>query len=234
MNASLMGKNKHILEKASPLWKILPSSSLLLHFPMPKADFHDSPLDADTLGGESLRVNHDISLVQHKHADPPHVEQSPLEAPVQHGARCADDNLLLQHGAWGHCRRGCKRREREGQRVPKKGERHRQVVSKKREIGEGQEKNVGKRWEWKQEKGWTRNKHGTVKKWTRKKEGMNKAWARNGQSNVQRGFQWDTDSTNYVFLSVWSCLSLTSSAPKRSSITGTNFWGWCFPAAFWG
>lgn len=113
---------------------------------MPKADFHDSPLNADTLGGESLRVNHDVSLVQHKHADPPHVEQSPLEAPVQHGARCADDNLLLQHSAWGHCRRGCKRREREGQRVPKKGERHRQVVSK-REIGEGQEKNVGKRWE---------------------------------------------------------------------------------------
>uniref|UniRef100_A0A8C2SQ21 Uncharacterized protein n=1 Tax=Coturnix japonica TaxID=93934 RepID=A0A8C2SQ21_COTJA len=62
------------------------------------AYFHDSPLDADALGGESLRVNHDVSLVQHKHADPPHVEQSSLEAPVQHGAWCADDNLLLQVG----------------------------------------------------------------------------------------------------------------------------------------
>uniref|UniRef100_A0A803YK93 Uncharacterized protein n=1 Tax=Meleagris gallopavo TaxID=9103 RepID=A0A803YK93_MELGA len=60
-------------------------------------NFHDSPLDADALGGESLRVNHDVSLIQHKHADPPHVEQSPLEAPVQHGAWCANDNLLLQH-----------------------------------------------------------------------------------------------------------------------------------------
>jgi len=79
-------------------------------------------------------------------------------------------------------------------------------------------KKMGKTWEWKEEKGRTRNKHGTVKKGTRKKEGMDKAWAKQCAKGLPAG-----NSTNCLFLSVRSRLSLASSVPKRSSIAGSNF-----------
>uniref|UniRef100_A0A8C7EFK6 Uncharacterized protein n=1 Tax=Nothoprocta perdicaria TaxID=30464 RepID=A0A8C7EFK6_NOTPE len=52
---------------------------------------------------EALRVDHDVGLVQHEDADGAGVEEAPLEAPVEHGARRADDDLLLQPRARRHC-----------------------------------------------------------------------------------------------------------------------------------
>lgn len=43
----------------------------------------DPPLDVDALGREALHVNHEVQPCPHEHADPPHAEQSLLEAPVQ-------------------------------------------------------------------------------------------------------------------------------------------------------
>uniref|UniRef100_A0A8C3QJ31 Uncharacterized protein n=1 Tax=Cyanoderma ruficeps TaxID=181631 RepID=A0A8C3QJ31_9PASS len=55
-----------------------------------------SPVDADALTGEALRVDHDVGLVQHEQGDLRQVQDVLLEAPVQCGAWCPDDDLLLQ------------------------------------------------------------------------------------------------------------------------------------------
>lgn len=44
----------------------------------------------------TLRGDHDIGLVQHKHFDLLGVNELQFSAPVQHGSRCADNDLLLQ------------------------------------------------------------------------------------------------------------------------------------------
>uniref|UniRef100_A0A667XGT5 Uncharacterized protein n=1 Tax=Myripristis murdjan TaxID=586833 RepID=A0A667XGT5_9TELE len=41
-------------------------------------------------------LNHDVRLIQHKHLDLLGINKLELGAPVQHGAWCANDNLLLQ------------------------------------------------------------------------------------------------------------------------------------------
>uniref|UniRef100_A0A8C9S8C9 Uncharacterized protein n=1 Tax=Scleropages formosus TaxID=113540 RepID=A0A8C9S8C9_SCLFO len=51
------------------------------------------PLDAYTLILVALCGNHDISLIQHKHLDLFGINELKLEAPVQHCARSANDNL---------------------------------------------------------------------------------------------------------------------------------------------
>uniref|UniRef100_A0A8C9NYW0 Uncharacterized protein n=1 Tax=Serinus canaria TaxID=9135 RepID=A0A8C9NYW0_SERCA len=54
-----------------------------------------SPVDADALTGEALRVDHDVSLIQHEQGDLCQVQDALFEAPVQGGARCSNDDLLL-------------------------------------------------------------------------------------------------------------------------------------------
>uniref|UniRef100_A0A8C4ZW28 Uncharacterized protein n=1 Tax=Gadus morhua TaxID=8049 RepID=A0A8C4ZW28_GADMO len=54
------------------------------------------PLDADALVLVALRGDHDVRLVQHKHLDHLGVDELKLDAPVQHGPRGADDDLLLE------------------------------------------------------------------------------------------------------------------------------------------
>lgn len=44
----------------------------------------------------TLRSDHDVGLVQHKHPDLLGVDELELEAPVQHGSRRADHDLLLK------------------------------------------------------------------------------------------------------------------------------------------
>uniref|UniRef100_A0A7N6A380 Uncharacterized protein n=1 Tax=Anabas testudineus TaxID=64144 RepID=A0A7N6A380_ANATE len=51
------------------------------------------PLDTDTLVLVSLCCNHDVSLIQYKHFDLLGVYELELTAPVQHGTRCANDNI---------------------------------------------------------------------------------------------------------------------------------------------
>uniref|UniRef100_A0A8C4XS49 Uncharacterized protein n=1 Tax=Falco tinnunculus TaxID=100819 RepID=A0A8C4XS49_FALTI len=58
-----------------------------------------SPLNTNALTGEALRVDHDVSFIQHERADLLHVYDLLLETPIQHRPRCPDDNLLLHHGA---------------------------------------------------------------------------------------------------------------------------------------
>ena len=89
------------------------------------------------------------------------VEQPLLEAPVQYGAQCVSDNMLLQVGVQGHCwgQKKGKRWVREGQKNGK-------------ERGEGWAKKKKKE----REKEWARNKQGIVKKHARNKEGMDIGW----------------------------------------------------------
>lgn len=47
----------------------------------------------------TLHGDHHISLVQHKHCNPLWVNELVLGTPVEDGARCSDDNLLLQLSA---------------------------------------------------------------------------------------------------------------------------------------
>uniref|UniRef100_A0A3Q3KNQ1 Uncharacterized protein n=1 Tax=Monopterus albus TaxID=43700 RepID=A0A3Q3KNQ1_MONAL len=54
------------------------------------------PLDADTLVLVSLCGDHDISLIQNKHFDLLGLYELEFTAPVQHGTRCANNNLFLQ------------------------------------------------------------------------------------------------------------------------------------------
>uniref|UniRef100_A0A672G5A9 Uncharacterized protein n=1 Tax=Salarias fasciatus TaxID=181472 RepID=A0A672G5A9_SALFA len=54
----------------------------------------NSPLDADALVLVALRGDHDVGLVQHKHFDLLGVYELEFTAPVQHGARSADNYLL--------------------------------------------------------------------------------------------------------------------------------------------
>uniref|UniRef100_A0A8C3QJ00 Uncharacterized protein n=1 Tax=Cyanoderma ruficeps TaxID=181631 RepID=A0A8C3QJ00_9PASS len=63
-----------------------------------------SPVDADALTGEALRVDHDVGLVQHEQGDLRQVQDVLLEAPVQCGAWCPDDDLLLQHCSLQNCK----------------------------------------------------------------------------------------------------------------------------------
>uniref|UniRef100_A0A8C5JGJ3 Uncharacterized protein n=1 Tax=Junco hyemalis TaxID=40217 RepID=A0A8C5JGJ3_JUNHY len=75
--------------------------------PLSKEQQHlaqSSPVDADALTGEALRVDHDVSLIQHKQGDLCQVQDALFEAPVQGGARCSDDDLLLQHCALQNCK----------------------------------------------------------------------------------------------------------------------------------
>uniref|UniRef100_A0A803WFG2 Uncharacterized protein n=1 Tax=Ficedula albicollis TaxID=59894 RepID=A0A803WFG2_FICAL len=58
-----------------------------------------SPVDADALTGEALHVDHDVGLVQHEQGDLCQVQDALFEAPVQCGARCSNDDLLLQRCA---------------------------------------------------------------------------------------------------------------------------------------
>uniref|UniRef100_K7BL55 V-crk sarcoma virus CT10 oncogene homolog (Avian)-like n=1 Tax=Pan troglodytes TaxID=9598 RepID=K7BL55_PANTR len=52
------------------------------------------PLDADALILVALSGYHDISLIQNKHLDFLGINELELGAPVQHGPRGANDNLL--------------------------------------------------------------------------------------------------------------------------------------------
>lgn len=61
-------------------------------------------MDADALAGEALSVDHDVSLIQHEHGDLCQVQNALFEAPVQRGARCSNDDLLLQHCALQNCK----------------------------------------------------------------------------------------------------------------------------------
>uniref|UniRef100_A0A803VJI8 Uncharacterized protein n=1 Tax=Ficedula albicollis TaxID=59894 RepID=A0A803VJI8_FICAL len=71
-----------------------------------------SPLNADTLVLVALGGNHHICLIQHKHLDLLGIDELQFGAPVQHGARCADDDLLRDLLPSLHCRdrrKGCSR-----------------------------------------------------------------------------------------------------------------------------
>uniref|UniRef100_A0A8D2QNU2 Uncharacterized protein n=1 Tax=Zosterops lateralis melanops TaxID=1220523 RepID=A0A8D2QNU2_ZOSLA len=52
------------------------------------------PLNADALVLVALGGNHHISLIQHKHLDLLGIYEFQFGTPVQHGAGCADDDLL--------------------------------------------------------------------------------------------------------------------------------------------
>uniref|UniRef100_A0A8C0Z8G7 Uncharacterized protein n=1 Tax=Cyanistes caeruleus TaxID=156563 RepID=A0A8C0Z8G7_CYACU len=58
-----------------------------------KSPGQSSPVDADALTGEALRVDHDVGLVQHEQGDLCQVQEVLFEAPVQCGARGSDDYL---------------------------------------------------------------------------------------------------------------------------------------------
>uniref|UniRef100_A0A8C5Q9I3 Uncharacterized protein n=1 Tax=Leptobrachium leishanense TaxID=445787 RepID=A0A8C5Q9I3_9ANUR len=53
-----------------------------------------SPLDSDALILVSLRSDHHIGFIEHKHLDLLGIDKPQLGAPVQHGTRRADHNLL--------------------------------------------------------------------------------------------------------------------------------------------
>uniref|UniRef100_A0A8C4CGB6 Uncharacterized protein n=1 Tax=Denticeps clupeoides TaxID=299321 RepID=A0A8C4CGB6_9TELE len=54
-----------------------------------------SPLDADALVLVSLRGDHNVGLIEHENLDLLGVDELQLVAPVQDGARRADDDVLL-------------------------------------------------------------------------------------------------------------------------------------------
>jgi len=60
------------------------------------------PLDADALVQVALRGDHHVRLIQHKHLDHLGVDELEFDAPVQHGARGADHDLLLELHAARH------------------------------------------------------------------------------------------------------------------------------------
>lgn len=60
-------------------------------------------MDTDALVPMTLRRDHHIRLVQHKHGDLLRVDVPVFGAPVEDGAWCSDDNLLLQLGVFLHC-----------------------------------------------------------------------------------------------------------------------------------
>uniref|UniRef100_A0A3B4XYD6 Uncharacterized protein n=1 Tax=Seriola lalandi dorsalis TaxID=1841481 RepID=A0A3B4XYD6_SERLL len=55
-----------------------------------------SPVDTNALVPMTLRGDHHISLVQHKHSDLLGVDELVLGAPVEDCAWCPNDNLVLQ------------------------------------------------------------------------------------------------------------------------------------------
>lgn len=57
------------------------------------------PVDTDALVPVTLRGDHHVGLVQHKHADLLGVDDFVFGAPVQDGAWSPDDNVVLQPGA---------------------------------------------------------------------------------------------------------------------------------------
>uniref|UniRef100_A0A8D2P2B5 Uncharacterized protein n=1 Tax=Zosterops lateralis melanops TaxID=1220523 RepID=A0A8D2P2B5_ZOSLA len=70
------------------------------------------PLNADALVLVALGGNHHISLIQHKHLDLLGIYEFQFGTPVQHGAGCADDDLLRDLLPSLHCRerrKGCSR-----------------------------------------------------------------------------------------------------------------------------
>ena len=64
------------------------------------------PLNPDALVLVSLGGDHDVGLVQHKHADLLGVKDLQLEAPVEDRARRSDHDVLLDRGAAHHYRTG--------------------------------------------------------------------------------------------------------------------------------
>uniref|UniRef100_A0A3B3WB97 Uncharacterized protein n=1 Tax=Poecilia mexicana TaxID=48701 RepID=A0A3B3WB97_9TELE len=54
------------------------------------------PLDSDALVLVSLRGDHDVGFVQHKHSDLLGIYKPELIAPVQHRTRCPNNYLFLQ------------------------------------------------------------------------------------------------------------------------------------------
>uniref|UniRef100_A0A2K6MPD4 Uncharacterized protein n=1 Tax=Rhinopithecus bieti TaxID=61621 RepID=A0A2K6MPD4_RHIBE len=61
------------------------------------------PLDADALILVALSGYHDVSFIQNKHLDFLGINELELGAPVQHGPRGANDNLLADLLASFHC-----------------------------------------------------------------------------------------------------------------------------------
>uniref|UniRef100_A0A3B3TQR4 Uncharacterized protein n=1 Tax=Poecilia latipinna TaxID=48699 RepID=A0A3B3TQR4_9TELE len=57
------------------------------------------PLDSDALVLVSLRGDHDVGFVQHKHSDLLGIYKPELIAPVQHRTRCPNNYLFLQFTA---------------------------------------------------------------------------------------------------------------------------------------
>lgn len=53
----------------------------------------------------TLRGDHHIGLIQHKHCNLLRVDEFVLVAPVEDCARCSNDNLLLQLDTPLHCKR---------------------------------------------------------------------------------------------------------------------------------
>ena len=64
------------------------------------------PLNPDALVLVALGGDHDVRLVQHKHADLLGVKDLQLDAPVEDGARCSDHDVLLDGGAARHYGQG--------------------------------------------------------------------------------------------------------------------------------
>uniref|UniRef100_A0A3B5R5H2 Uncharacterized protein n=1 Tax=Xiphophorus maculatus TaxID=8083 RepID=A0A3B5R5H2_XIPMA len=63
------------------------------------------PLDSDTLVLVSLRGDHDVGFVQHKHSDLLGIYKPEFIAPVQHCTRCPNNYLFLQFTASFHWKR---------------------------------------------------------------------------------------------------------------------------------
>uniref|UniRef100_A0A8C3DHB9 Uncharacterized protein n=1 Tax=Corvus moneduloides TaxID=1196302 RepID=A0A8C3DHB9_CORMO len=79
----------------------------------PPSLWHRSvPLDADALVLVALGRDHHIRLIQHKHLDLLGIDEFQFGTPVQHGAGCADYDLLRDLLPPLHCRdrrKGCSR-----------------------------------------------------------------------------------------------------------------------------
>jgi len=173
------------------------------------------------------------------------VEQPLLEAPVQYGAQCVSDNMLLQVGVQGHCwgQKKGKRWVREGQKNGKeRGEGWAKKKKKKERKGMGKEQarnsketckeqgrnghRVGKEmrngWEKGLRKGWARSKERIVKKLERNKEGMGKE---SGKGTRKEGATGETmggtkgSKCLFVLASMCLLLSLQFSLSHYPSIT---------------
>lgn len=70
----------------------------------------NAPVDPYALVPMTLCGDHHVSLVEHKHSNLLGVNELVLGAPVEDGARCSDNNLLLQLSAslhWKQCENPC-------------------------------------------------------------------------------------------------------------------------------